>query len=70
MDRVKDMRRIGLDEIINGIETGNRGLIARAITLVESTKPAHREQAHDEQDQRHLDQRKAAHPVPSGMWRP
>ncbi len=41
------MRRIGLDEIINGIETGNRGLIARAITLVESTKPAHREQAHE-----------------------
>lgn len=41
------MRRIDLDELIGGIETGNRGLIGRAITLVESTKPAHREQAHE-----------------------
>ena len=41
------MRRLSVPELVDGIEAGNRGHIARAITLVESTKPAHREQAHE-----------------------
>ncbi len=41
------MRRLSVPELVDGIEAGNRGYIARAITLVESTKPAHREQAHE-----------------------
>jgi LAO/AO transport system kinase len=41
------MRRLSVPELVGGIEAGNRGHIARAITLVESTKPAHREQAHE-----------------------
>ncbi|MFT3888048.1 MAG: methylmalonyl Co-A mutase-associated GTPase MeaB [Arachnia sp.] len=41
------MRRLSVPELVDGIEAGSRGHIARAITLVESTKPAHREQAHE-----------------------
>lgn len=40
------MRRLSVAELVDGVAEGNRGYIARAITLVESTKPAHREQAH------------------------
>lgn len=41
------MRRVNVGELAEGIANGNRAAIARAITLVESTKPAHRAQAHD-----------------------
>ncbi|MDF1487250.1 methylmalonyl Co-A mutase-associated GTPase MeaB [Tessaracoccus caeni] len=41
------MRRLSVEELADGISSGVRGHIARAITLVESTKPAHREQAHE-----------------------
>lgn len=40
------MRKLSVAELVDGLVEGNRGHIARAITLVESTKPAHREQAH------------------------
>lgn len=41
------MRRISVEDLAQGITEGSRGHIARAITLVESLKPAHREQAHE-----------------------
>lgn len=41
------MRRVNVTDLVEGISSGNRGLIAQAITLVESLKPAHREQAHE-----------------------
>ncbi|WP_040282433.1 methylmalonyl Co-A mutase-associated GTPase MeaB [Tessaracoccus massiliensis] len=41
------MRRMSVEDLAQGIVDGNRGHIARAITLVESLKPAHREQAHE-----------------------
>lgn len=40
------MRKLSVEALVDGLTEGNRGCIARAITLVESTKPAHREQAH------------------------
>lgn len=40
------MRNIGVDELAEKVAEGSRGHVARAITLVESTKPEHREQAH------------------------
>ncbi|AQP48146.1 ATPase/protein kinase [Tessaracoccus aquimaris] len=40
------MRRVNVEELAQGIGDGSRAAIARAITLVESTKPAHRAQAH------------------------
>ncbi|MDO5678198.1 MAG: methylmalonyl Co-A mutase-associated GTPase MeaB [Propionibacteriaceae bacterium] len=41
------MRRMNVEDLAQGIVEGSRGHIARAITLVESLKPAHREQAHE-----------------------
>ncbi|SHJ66721.1 LAO/AO transport system kinase [Tessaracoccus bendigoensis DSM 12906] len=41
------MRRVNVSELSEGIANGSRAAIARAITLVESTKPSHREQAHE-----------------------
>lgn len=35
-------RRIDVDELFDGVRAGNRSIIARAITLLESTAPAHR----------------------------
>ncbi|MDO5730010.1 methylmalonyl Co-A mutase-associated GTPase MeaB [Corynebacterium sphenisci] len=35
-------RRIDVDELFEGVRAGRRGVIARAITLLESTAPAHR----------------------------
>ncbi|AZA13588.1 methylmalonyl Co-A mutase-associated GTPase MeaB [Corynebacterium choanae] len=34
-------RRIDVDELYHGVRSGNRALIARSITLLESTAPAH-----------------------------
>jgi len=36
-----------LDDFISGIRSGNRAMLARAITLIESTKPAHQALAQD-----------------------
>lgn len=36
-----------VDQLVAGIQSGNRVLLARAITLVESAKPEHREPAQD-----------------------
>lgn len=41
------MRNINVDELADKIREGSRGHIARAITLVESSKPEHRRLAHD-----------------------
>ena len=41
------MRKVSVEELADRIAEGSRGHIARAITLVESTKPEHREMAHD-----------------------
>ncbi len=40
------MRNLSVEELAAKVVEGSRGHIARAITLVESTKPAHRDQAH------------------------
>lgn len=40
------MRKISVEELADKLIEGSRGHIARAITLVESTKPEHRELAH------------------------
>lgn len=40
------MRKLSVEELADRIVAGSRGHIARAITLVESTKPEHREYAH------------------------
>lgn len=40
------MRNLSVEELAAKVVEGSRGHIARAITLVESTKPSHREQAH------------------------
>ena len=45
-DRVDDVRKINVDELASHIREGSRGHIARAITLVESTNPEHRQLAH------------------------
>jgi len=37
----------GVDEIVAGILEGNRRMLSRAITLVESTKPEHESKAHE-----------------------
>ncbi|MBW8522306.1 methylmalonyl Co-A mutase-associated GTPase MeaB [Chryseobacterium chendengshani] len=39
--------RFSTEDLIEGIQSGNKRLIAKAITLVESKKPEHREQAED-----------------------
>ncbi len=38
---------LSLDEYVNGIKSGNRTILSRAITLIESTKADHRELAQD-----------------------
>lgn len=40
------MRRVNVEELAQGITDGSRAMIAQAITLVESTLPEHRPQAH------------------------
>lgn len=47
MDRLNPVRNIRMPDLADKVIEGSRGHIARAITLVESTKPAHREQAHE-----------------------
>ncbi|HEX2858006.1 MAG TPA: methylmalonyl Co-A mutase-associated GTPase MeaB [Propionibacteriaceae bacterium] len=44
---VSSRRRLGAAELAEGVLGGQRPLIARAITLVESTNPAHHEQARE-----------------------
>ncbi|WP_159472177.1 methylmalonyl Co-A mutase-associated GTPase MeaB [Chryseobacterium sp. 18068] len=39
--------KISTEDFIDGIKSGNKRLIAKAITLVESTKPEHRSQAEE-----------------------
>lgn len=41
------MRNINVEELAANVREGSRGDIARAITLVESTRPDHREKAHE-----------------------
>ncbi len=41
------MRKLDVAELADKVVEGSRGHVARAITLVESTKPAHRVQAHE-----------------------
>lgn len=41
------VRNLNVDQLVTRIREGSRGDIARAITLVESTKPEHRDLAHD-----------------------
>ena len=41
------MRNVSVSELAEKVVEGSRGHVARAITLVESLKPAHREQAHE-----------------------
>nr|MEE4267582.1 methylmalonyl Co-A mutase-associated GTPase MeaB [Candidatus Krumholzibacteria bacterium] len=40
-------RALSTDEIVSGVQRGDRVLLARAITLVESASPAHQEQAQE-----------------------
>lgn len=40
------MRKVSIEELTEQLLAGSRGHIARAITLMESTKPEHREYAH------------------------
>ena len=41
------MRNLNVAELAAKVVEGSRGHVARAITLVESTKPEHRAQAHE-----------------------
>ena len=41
------MRKVNVEELADGIGDGSRAAIARAITLVESTRPHHRAKAHE-----------------------
>jgi len=41
----KQRRRLSPEEIIAGVRAGERGILARAITLIESNSPRHRETA-------------------------
>ncbi len=41
------MRKVNVEELADGIGDGSRAAIARAITLVESTRPQHRAMAHE-----------------------
>ena len=36
---------VDLDDLVDGIRSGRRAAVSRAITLVESSKPSHRAQA-------------------------
>jgi LAO/AO transport system kinase len=45
IDPSSDDERVKVDELVDGVRGGNRAAIARAITLVESRRPDHREQA-------------------------
>lgn len=48
LDRFKKKNNtLSLDEYVNGIKSGNRTILSRAITLIESTKAEHRELAQD-----------------------
>lgn len=40
-------RKLSLQEYVNGITEGNRTVLSRAITMIESTKPEHREMAQE-----------------------
>ncbi|MEX0299078.1 MAG: methylmalonyl Co-A mutase-associated GTPase MeaB [Kordiimonas sp.] len=43
----KPVNQLTVDELFQGVRSNNRALIARAITLVESRKPAHQQQAQE-----------------------
>ena len=45
--RVESVRNLTAEQLAEKVLENSRGHVARAITLVESTKPAHREQAHE-----------------------
>jgi LAO/AO transport system kinase len=48
LDRFKNNRSsLSLDQYVDGIKSGNRTILSRAITLIESTKAEHRELAQD-----------------------
>ncbi len=48
LDQFKGRRKsISLDEYVEGIKSGDRTILSRAITLIESTKAKHRELAQD-----------------------
>lgn len=48
LDRFKDHRKsLSLQDYVDGIKNGSRTILSRAITLIESTKPEHRELAQD-----------------------
>jgi LAO/AO transport system kinase len=40
-------KELGIDDYVNGIRQGNRSILAKAITLIESALPKHRELAQD-----------------------
>ncbi len=40
-------RRLGVDDYVNGIMSGDRAILARAITLIESNSPSHADLAQD-----------------------
>ena len=43
----KRRRPLSLDDYVEGIHSGDRTVLSRAITLIESTRPEHREQAQE-----------------------
>lgn len=43
----KSRQSLSLDDYVGGIRAGNRTVLSRAITLIESTKPEHREMAQE-----------------------
>ncbi len=49
LDQFKSRRRksLSLEDYVDGIKNGNRTILSRAITLIESTKASHRELAQD-----------------------
>lgn len=48
LDRLNEHRKsLSLDDYVEGIQNGDRTILSRAITLIESTKPKHREQAQE-----------------------
>ena len=48
LDRLNERRKtLSLDDYVEGIQNGDRTILSRAITLIESTKSEHREQAQE-----------------------
>ncbi|MCF8361238.1 MAG: methylmalonyl Co-A mutase-associated GTPase MeaB [Prolixibacteraceae bacterium] len=46
-NHLKKRKNLSVDEYVDGILSGNRMILSRAVTLVESVKPAHRELAQE-----------------------